>query len=177
MNNLHTLNKIASFWGDNSSLDMAERNKSFPQAVQDWYRKYIWDSRPGRFSKIQQFLAGEDYDNIVKGAPIRVRRADGTYYDTKRTAYDTMMEARLPFNWNQIDRASGHPIWKIQMQREIDRARQEAEREENLYKETHPWDNHRGTVSYDYVRKMKQKINGIKQKYGDLAYKDLTEGE
>ena len=176
MEKLHELNKIANFWGDDSSLKMSERNKSFPQAVRDWYRKYIWDSRPGRFSKIQQFLAGDDYEAIIKGAPIRVRRQNGTYYDTQRTAYDTLMESKLPFNWNQIDRASGHPVWKIQMQRAIDRVKHESARDENIYKETHPWDNDRGTVSYDYVRKTRRKINEIKQKYGDLAYKDLTKG-
>lgn len=176
MKDLNTLNKIANFWGDNDSLKMSERNKSFPRAVRDWWRRYIWDSRPGEFSKFQQFLAGDDYDNLVKGAPIRVRKWDGTYYDRQRTAKDTLTEAGKPFRWTQIDRRSGHPVWKIQMQREIDQVKSQMRRDELAYKETHPWDSDRGIASYDYVLNMQRKINEIKQKYGDLAYKDLTEG-
>ena len=113
--------------------------------VRDWYHKNIWDPDANKWGAFEGWLAGSElYKAQSKMTPVRVRRADGTFYyrmpssryknnrdianlvyDTDTGTYETLEQAKqrqraqeLKQEWQAFERKQIPELMKRGMTRE-----------------------------------------------------------
>ena len=176
--NIEHLEKIAGLWQDfvvNPLRQVGEWIKEDYNSLVDdqakWYRENIWDNTPGGFSKLQKWLAGSTYTDMIKGAPTRVYRPDGSYYYKQRTPQGILDHASKKFSWNDTNSQSGLPLWQHRMQQEINKTRAEHQRQaRQRFEITGNYDD--SPVSNKSYAELNRKLKVIRARYRSKGLRD-----